>query len=165
MKILAPKTAIAALSIAVVTALSPHAYASEVNEGEFTVLEAVAPAPGQNSNGYAPRSADGGSWAPGGVGATNWLYVKGRGLNVKTAAVAYFPGKNVVNNNACVDKFEIAYYKNGRRVTETAGGNCAPGRVTHTFSLNKNLDAHKPFCGRVRVGSTWGNYACVNIKP
>ncbi|MCS4535963.1 hypothetical protein [Corynebacterium sp. HS2168-gen11] len=45
MKIPVPKTVIATLFITVLTTLTPHAYASEVNEGDFTVREAIAPAP------------------------------------------------------------------------------------------------------------------------
>ena len=154
---LAPTKAIAALSIA------PCAHASEVSDDGVTVREASAPAPAQNV--YAPRSGNGGSWAPRGAGATNWLYVKGGGVNVRTATVAYAVGASMAQNNACVDEFEIAYYEDGQRVTETSGRNCAVVRVTHRFDLYKDLDAHTPFCGRVRIGEDWGNYACVNILP
>lgn len=163
MKMLAPTKAVAALSIAAVTIMAPYANASEVNEDGITVREASAPAPAQVV--YAPRSADGGSWAPGGVGAVNWLYVKGTGLNVRTAAVVYMPGTDLAQSNACADEFEISYYQNGRRITETAGSKCTPVRVEHRFDLYKNLDAHTPICGRARIGSNWGNYACVNILP
>ncbi|MFC5939737.1 hypothetical protein ACFPVT_10150 [Corynebacterium choanae] len=155
---LAPTKAIAAA-----TAITPYAHASEVGDDGVSVQKASAPAPAQNV--YAPRDTDGASWAPGGAGATNWLYVKGDGLNVRTAAVAYMAGSNMIQNNACVDEFEIAYYENGQRITETAGSNCAVGRVTHRFDLYKDVDAHTPFCGRVRVGENWGNYACINILP
>ena len=91
--------------------------------------------------------------------------MKGEGLNVETATVAYVPGTGIVTANACVDEFEIAYYENEQRITESSGNDCAPGRVTHTFDLYKDLDADSSFCGRVRVGGDWGNYACVSILP
>ncbi|SQG64984.1 Uncharacterised protein [Corynebacterium renale] len=159
------KAAIAAFCIAVSAAFSPQVHADEFGGENTTVREAIASAPSQNTGNHASRSANGGSWAPGGVGAFNWLYVNGRGLNVTTASVAYVPGTSLATSNVCVDEFEIAYYEHGQRITETGGNNCAVGRVTHTFTLYKNLDAHTPFCGRVRIGATWGNYACINILP
>ncbi|MCF4005766.1 hypothetical protein L1O03_01050 [Corynebacterium uropygiale] len=166
MKNLSPRFMIATLSIATaVSVVSPHACAEEPHGENSTVRKAVATAPIQHSADHEPRSANGGSWAPGGAGAWNWLYVNGSGLNVTTATVAYVPGTDLKDKNACVDQFEIAYYKDGRRVTESGSSNCAFGRATHTFHLNKNLDANTSFCGRVRIGNSWGNYACVDIKP
>lgn len=106
--------------------------------------------------------ASGTSWAPGGALATNSLKVKGRGTYVNWAAVSYQTGTNV--QNACVDQFEVAFYSGGKRRVRTAGRNCAVFRTTHTFNFGYRLDANKPFCGRVKVGGSWGNYACVQIK-
>lgn len=108
------------------------------------------------------RSAEGISWAPGSAGAYNELYVKGQGTYVSTARIAYFAGLPVVN--ACSEKFEIAYYENGRRKVETHGGHCGLGRITSVFQINRNLDNNKPFCGRAKANGQWGNYACIQIK-
>jgi hypothetical protein len=123
---------------------------------------ATAPTPQKNITGTF-RSADGTTWAPGGAGATNTLTVNGKSNHVDSAGVAY----NTVStspSNACVDKFEIAYYQNGIRKTKEAGPNCAPIRTSHRFELNEDIDNQSSFCGRVLVGGVWGNYACVQIK-
>lgn len=109
-----------------------------------------------------PYTASGVSWAPGGAGASVALKVNGNGQYVQNASVAYQTGTNV--GNACVDKFEIAYYTNNRRFTQTSGRNCTPLRTSHTFGFNRNIQNNKPFCGRVLVGGTWSNYACIQIR-
>lgn len=159
------KTAGLALSIAVSFAFTPSASAGEEAS---TIREASAPiitAPVEPGGAAQPASAGGTTWAPGGAGAENSLYVKGTGVNVETASVAYFPGSTFITQNACVDEFEIAYYEYGNRVVQKGFGACAPGRVTHEFFLYSDMDAYTPFCGRVRVGDTWGNYACIEILP
>lgn len=88
--------------------------------------------------------------------------VKGQGRHVDTMAVAY----NQVGElaNACVDAFEISYYEGGARKIETADRNCAVWRTSHEFEINRDLDAGTTACGRVQVGGSWRNYACVDIK-
>ncbi len=111
-----------------------------------------------------PQSADGTTWAPGGFGAANTLFVTGRGTWVDNIAMAYNLGANP--GNACVDKFEIAYREKGQRKVRTSGPNCALYRTTHTFQVKRHLDPNTKVCGRAHVRSAGpGNWACITIKP
>lgn len=109
-----------------------------------------------------PYTASGTTWAPGGALASNSLKVIGKGTYVEKAEVSYQTGTDL--GNACVDKFEIVYYNQGRRWTQTAGHHCTPIRVSHTFEFGRRLDNNRPFCGRVQVGGAWSNYACIQIR-
>lgn len=159
------KTRLAALAASFTAGLllfSPTAGASEVPVGaEEWTLTAENFAPSEPT--MQPMDASGTTWAPGGALSTNSIVVRGTGLHVTTAAVTYNTGTQF--NNACVDVYEISYYENGKRKTETAGPNCAVYRTTHTFNIHRSLDADTPFCGRIRSGGIWGNYACITIKP
>ena len=147
------------------------AHADELNQSGSTekVAEATAPLPGgvENSDdvpAVKPRSAEGVTWAPGGFGAANTLYVDGKGTYVNYIRMAYNLGASP--GNACVDGFEIAYRENGRRVVRNSGPNCALYRTTHTFQVDRNLDSDSQVCGRAHVRSAGaGNWACITIKP
>lgn len=117
--------------------------------------------PSTDPGGATPADGSGTTWAPGGLLASNSVHVKGTGLWVSTGAVSYQMGASQVN--VCPDAFEIAYYKNGVRQVQSAGGHCAVGRATHTWTINQNLDEGSSFCGRAMVDGRWGNYACVTI--
>lgn len=108
------------------------------------------------------HSGSGTTWAPGGAGATNTIFVSGSGLHVNSATAAYQARHPI--SNACADIFEISYYERGRRKVETRGHKCGLQRTTTTFHINRSLDNNQPFCGRVKVGGSWSNYACVTIK-
>lgn len=147
------------------------ANADEINriDGTEQVAEASAPLPSdveksEEGPTVKPRSAEGVTWAPGGFGATNTLYVNGKGTHVNHIRMSYNLGG--APGNACVDKFEIAYRENGRRVVRNSGPNCALYRTTHTFQVNRNLDPNSKVCGRAHVRSAGaGNWACITIKP
>lgn len=159
-------TAVIATLVASTAVLAPHATGAEdPAKRQWTqTAENSAPAPNQN-DAYQQEDADGMSWAPGGVGAANFLMVRGEGLHVDTAAVAYNPGSKIIVDNVCVDEFEIAYYEQNERKVETSGASCSPFRATHQFDINRPLDANSPLCGRAKIGPNWGNYACITIKP
>lgn len=138
-------------------------------EGSEWVAEAWAPLPAESvQNEEEPtitvRSASGSTWAPGGIGATNTLYVNGWGTRVNSIAMAYNVGGQLAN--ACVDKFEVTYRENGQSKVMTSGHNCALYRTTHTFRVYRNFDPNSRVCGRAHVqGAGPGNWACITIKP
>lgn len=148
-------TAILLVSLTAASASATPSPTPEVRTAEVKAFESPEP--------YLPRSANGTTWAPGATGATTRLHVSGNGTYVNGASVNYLVG--VPPSNACVDTFEIAYFKNGTRKLETASGGCTPIVRDHSFTLNQHVDAHSKFCGRVKVSGTWSNYACVNIIP
>lgn len=77
------------------------------------------------------------------------------------ASVSYMVGTDL--GNACADEFQIIYRQNGEGKSQTTKGYCKPGRVSHKFPINANVDRAK-FCGRAKVGGSWGNFACIDIK-
>lgn len=160
-----------ALLIALTMSVNPEASAdtdewnltSEVlfSEG-VTPVETRIAGNGKPDNAVTPQDATGTTYAPGGLMASNTIHVKGKGTFVRNAGVSYMVGTDV--GNACADRFEIAYYEKGQRRVQSAAGHCAPGRVYKEFAIGRHLDNNRPFCGRAKVGGTWGNYACVTIK-
>lgn len=146
-----------------------NAQDSESQSSDTWIRSAESPAPNledvsphSDLHSRSPRSAGGSTWAPGGIGATNNISVKGQGRHVDNIVVSYNQGGDL--SNACVDTFEVAYNEGGVRKVETAGKNCALWRTTHEFEINRDLDADTTVCGRVQVGGSWGNYACIEIK-
>lgn len=148
--------------------------ANEASQDSSTtqVAEASAPLPpdfdtlepAEDGPTIKPQSANGSTWAPGGLGAANTLFVTGRGTWVDNIAMSYVVGTKP--DNACVDKFEIAYREKGQRKVRTSGPNCAIYRTTHTFQVKRNLDPNTKVCGRAHVRSAGpGNWACITIKP
>lgn len=141
-------------------ALAPAASAEPALPNQIISQETSVPASNITAT---PYTASGVSWAPGGALASISLRVNGNGTYVQNANVAYQTG--TAGSNACVDTFEIAYYEHGQRRVQTSGRNCAIFRTTHTFGFNRHIDANRPFCGRVRIGGAWSNFACIDIRP
>ncbi|MBK4162543.1 hypothetical protein [Corynebacterium macginleyi] len=151
---LASQLFVAVTAAAIVT---PVAGAAEVSSS--WEQEAQAPAP--ETPHFTTYSAQGTTWAPGGTAASNSIYVKGQGTHVEWARVSYMIGTDL--GNACADEFQIIYRQNGEGKSQTSEGYCKPGRVHHEFPINANVDRAK-FCGRAKVGGSWGNFACIDIK-
>lgn len=116
------------------------------------------------------KDAHGDILAPG-ILNINYIHVYGKGTHVAKVDVGQrSTNLNPAQASVCGGKAEIAYYKNGKRVTEVMGiPGCTlpslmlrPGHYV-SFNLNKHVDNNTPFCGRSDTGKGWSPYACVNI--
>lgn len=153
------------LGFGVVSASAEGGQEHEVLEAEAPAPEVTSDVPQERMNGkIQTRSAEGLTWAPGGVAASNRIFVKGGGVHVEKASVSYIPGTEIASGNACVDGFEIVYRENGRSGSDSFGPKCSPARVSHTFEIHRNMDPGSKFCGRVKTSDGPGNWACVTIK-